>query len=334
MSERSTASQPAGPWTHHFAEGAGGVELHYAEIRPEAGVESAPLAILLHGFPEFWWSWRLQMPSLAAAGYWVVAPDLRGYNLSDSPKDVSDYRVELLTADVQRLIEHCGRESAVIVGHDWGGSVAWQFAMDYPASVERLVVMNAPHPERMAEAFGARPNLRQVGRSWYMFVFQIPWVPERWLATNDYERVGWILRNSASHPEAFPPEVLQEFRKAAARNGLSGPLNFYRAAVRAGTQESRVRLGRRFAPLAQALDSVFGPAPSEPTSFPQIGAPTLLLWGERDSALGKELTEGMDGLFSGPFELTYLPDCAHWIQQECAEDVNRLMLEFLERYRG
>ncbi|MCY4619969.1 MAG: alpha/beta hydrolase [Chloroflexi bacterium] len=333
MSDPSTESEPVGIWTHGFAEGAGGVRLHYTEARPEGDLDSAPLAILLHGFPEFWWSWRLQIPALAAAGYWVVAPDLRGYNLSDAPSDVQDYSMDLLTEDVQRLIAHFGREQAVIVGHDWGGAVAWQFAMDYPASVERLVVMNAPHPERMAEAFGSKINFRQIGRSWYMFVFQIPKLPERWLATNDYERVGWALRDSAAHPEAFPPEVLQEYRRAAARNGLTGPLHFYRAAVRAAAQESRTRLGKRFVGLAQALDSVLGSAPAESTEFPVISAPTLLLWGERDTALGKELTEGMDNLFSGPFEITYLPDCGHWVQQEGAEDVNRLMLEFLERYR-
>ena len=333
MSDPSVESEPRGIWTHGFADGADGVRLHYAEARPEGDIEAAPLAILLHGFPEFWWSWRLQIPALAAAGYWVVAPDLRGYNLSDAPSDIQDYRMDLLTKDVQQLIAHFGRDRAVVVGHDWGGAVAWQFAMDFPDSVERLVVMNAPHPERMAEAFGGRPNVRQIGRSWYMFVFQIPWLPERWLATNDYERVGLVIRDSAAHPEAFPPEVLQEYRRAAARNGLEGPIHFYRAAVRAGAQESRSRISGRFNGLGNALDSVFGPARSEPTTYPVISAPTLLLWGERDTALGKELTEGMDSLFGGPFELTYLPDCGHWVQQECSEDVNRLLLDFLERYR-
>ena len=166
-----------------------------------------------------------------------------------------------------------------------------------------------------------------------MFVFQIPWLPERWLATNDYERVGLVFRDTAAHPEAFPPEVLQEYRRAAARNGLEGPIHFYRAAVRAGAQESRARISGRFSGLGNALDSVFGPAQSEPTTYASISAPTLLLWGEQDTALGKELTEGMDSLFEGPFELTYLPDCGHWIQQECSEDVNRLLLDFLERYR-
>ena len=333
MVDRSTESEPRGAWTHGFADGADGARLHYAEIVPEERPEEAPLAILLHGFPEYWWSWRSQMPALAALGFWVVAPDLRGYNLSDAPSAVQDYRIELLTADVQRLITHFGRERAVIVGHDWGGVVAWHVAMNQPDAVDRLVIMNAPHPERMAEAFGARPNLRQLGRSWYMFMFQIPKLPERWLSVNDYERVGWIFRDTAAHKEAFPPEVLQEYRRAAAQQGLNGPLHFYRAAIRAGLQDSRARISSRFSGLSHALEGILGPAPSEPAVFPKITAPTLLLWGEQDTALGKELTERMDDLFAGPFELTYLPDCGHWIQQECPEDVNRLMIEFLERYR-
>ncbi len=336
MSEDLPHDQPSGPWTHGYADGAGGVRLHYAELRPEGEIAAAPLVILLHGFPEFWWSWRLQMPALAAAGYWAIAPDLRGYNLSDAPESVEAYRTELLCEDVERLIRHFGRERAVIIGHDWGGAVAWQFAMTHPELVEQLVVMNAPHPERMAEAFGGRPNLRQLSRSWYMFAFQIPKLPERWLATNDYERVGLIVRDSAAHPEAFPAEVLREYRRAAARHGLSGPIHFYRAAVRASAKESSSRLGERFPALRQALGGKAGEAPAEPAErqVTLISAPTLLLWGARDRALGRELTDGMDQLFSGPFELMYLPDCGHWVQQECPTDVNRLMLEFLERYRG
>lgn len=338
MSDPSTADEPLGLWTHGFADGAGGVRIHYVQQRPP-DPDSAPLIVLLHGFPEFWWSWRLQIPALVAAGYHVVAPDLRGYNLSDKPEAVEGYSIELLTEDVARLIAQCGRERAVIVGHDWGGAVAWQFAMDFPELTERLVVLNAPHPQRMAEAFGGRPNFRQLGRSWYMFVFQIPWLPERWLAVNDYERIGLIFRDTAAHPEAFPPEVLQRYRRAASRPGaLTGAINYYRAAVRAAARESQSRLRQTLSTIDPALGRLFGPAESPnhtaEREFPQISAPSLLLWGERDTALGKELTEGMDPLFSGPFEILYLPDCGHWVQQECPEDVNRLLLEFLERYRS
>ena len=339
--------EPPGPWRHGFATGAGGVRIHYVEQLPTDSEEGggddphdAPLAVLLHGFPEFWWSWRLQIAALAADGYHVVAPDLRGYNLSDKPEAVEDYDVDLVVEDVRRLIADRGHERAVIVGHDWGGAVAWQFAMTHPEAVERLIVLNAPHPARMAEAFSGRPNLRQLGRSWYVFVFQIPRLPERWLAVNNYERIGLIFRDSAAHPEAFPPDVLQHYRKAAARPGaLAGAINYYRAAMRRSTQDGSSRLRGRLKPLlGGVLPHLFdndGEAEAPPErSFPRISAPTLLLWGERDTALGRELTEGMDPLFSGPFEVLYLPDCGHWVQQECPEDVNRFLREFLDRYSG
>ena len=322
--------EPPGPWTHGFAEGAGGVRLHYVELLPEAG-RDAPLVVLLHGFPEFWWSWREQIPALAAAGYRVVAADLRGYNLSDKPSEIEDYAIEHLVEDLRLLIAHCGRERAAIVGHDWGGQVAWQFAMDYPQQTERVIVLNAPHPQRMQEAFSGRPNLRQLRRSWYMFVFQAPRLPERWLATNDYERVGLIFRETAAHREAFPPDVLRRFRTAAARPGaMTAALHYYRAAVRRSGGEVWQQL-RAAAPAA--LKPILGDVQRpEPRAWPQINAPALLVWGERDTALGRELTEGMESLFSGPFELVYMPDCAHWVQQECPQDVNRLLLDFLERY--
>lgn len=336
MSDRSPVyvppDEPPGPWTHGYAEGAGGVRLHYVEQRPEGGGEP-PLVVLLHGFPEFWWSWREQIPALAAAGYWVVAPDLRGYNLSDKPPEVADYAIGRLVEDLRLMIEHCGRERAAIVGHDWGGQIAWQFAMDHPRSTESVVVLNSPHPERMAGAFSGRPNLRQLRRSWYMFAFQLPWLAERWLATNDYERVGLIFRDTAAHREAFPPDVLRRFRIAAARPGaMTAAIHYYRAAVRSGGRENVQQLR---AAMPSALKPLFGDVEApEPRSWPQISAPALLVWGERDTALGRELTEGMESLFSGPFELVYLPDCGHWVQQECPEDVNRLLEDFLQRYAG
>ena len=326
--------EPPGPWTHGFAEGAGGVRIHYVEQRPErppAGRGQSPLVVLLHGFPEFWWSWREQISALAAAGYRVVAPDLRGYNLSDKPPNIEDYAIEHLVEDLRLLIAHCGRERAAVVGHDWGGQVAWQFAMDYPDLTERVIVLNTPHPQRMREAFSGRPNLRQLRRSWYMFAFQAPRLAERWLATNDFERVGLLFRDTAAHREAFPPDVLQRFRAAAARPGaMTAAIHYYRAVMRRGAGDAIQQL-RASAPAA--LKPLVGDVePPEPRSWPTISAPALLIWGERDTALGRDLTEDMEPLFSGPFELVYLPDCAHWVQQECPEDVNRLLLDFLARY--
>src|SRR5919202_6066254 len=140
-----------------FVEVEPGVQLHYVE----AG--AGPLVVLLHGFPEFWFSWRRQLPALAAAGFRAVAPDLRGYNLSSKPRGLEAYRVGRLARDVARIIEQLGQQRAAVVGHDWGGGVAWAFAMRYPTLVERLVILNMPHPVRMLE--GLR-TLRQLGKSW------------------------------------------------------------------------------------------------------------------------------------------------------------------------
>src|SRR3954449_2631161 len=155
-------------WAHREAV-VNGVRLHYVE----AG--AGPLVVLLHGFPEFWYSWRHQIPALAAAGFRVVAPDMRGYNRSDKPRGVRAYSGDALTGDVAKLIRACGAERAVVVGHDWGAAVAWQFAMAYPALLERLVIMNAPHPARFLRALR---TWRQARKSWYMFFFQLPWLPE------------------------------------------------------------------------------------------------------------------------------------------------------------
>ena len=304
----------AEPWSFGFTEVEPGVRLHYAELAP-AGLTDAPLIVLLHGFPEFWYSWRHQIAPLADAGYHVVVPDLRGYNESDKPRSVDAYRIDRLAADVGALAAAFGRERITLAGHDWGGAVAWHFALRHPEQLDALVVMNAPHPAAFAKNMrrGSLPNLRQLRRSWYMFLFQVPWLPEQFLAANDYRFIENAFRGMAVHKDAFPDDVLRRFKEAAARPGaLRAALNYYRAAMRTGLRG--VFAGRR-------------------VRVPQIAVPTLLLWGELDSALGKELTEGMDEFFAGPLEIVYLPDCSHWVQQECPEDVNVLMGDFLARHR-
>ena len=148
----------------------GDVRLHYVE----AG--EGPLVVLLHGFPEFWFSWRFQIPALAAAGFRVVAPDMRGYNLSSRPAEVAAYDTDRLAADVRGLIRELGAERALLAGHDWGGAVAWITAMNHPEVVERLAILNVPHPRRMLQ--GLRTP-RQLAKSWYFLAFQVPWLPER-----------------------------------------------------------------------------------------------------------------------------------------------------------
>jgi pimeloyl-ACP methyl ester carboxylesterase len=148
----------------------GGLRLHCVE----AG--AGPLVVLLHGFPEFWYAWRHQIPALAAVGFRVVALDLRGYNTSDKPARVRDYRPRVLAQEVADLIVALSAGSAAVAGHDWGGGLAWLLAMQHPKRVERLVVLNAPHPVRFLKGLGSP---RQLRRSWYVLAFQLPWLPER-----------------------------------------------------------------------------------------------------------------------------------------------------------
>lgn len=307
----TSAQTPAESWTHGYAEVEADVRLHYVSQGPEDG----ELMILLHGFPEFWYSWRHQIPVMAEAGYRVVAPDMRGYNESDKPKGVKRYAIERLTADVMALIRHFGRESAVIVAHDWGGGVAWQFALQYPDATDRLIVMNAPHPAAFARELGTgkRPNLRQLRRSWYMFFFQIPWLPEFVLLRNPARFIESAFRGRAIRKDAFSDDDIAAYTEAVSKPGaLSAGINYYRAALR-GT----------------LLNPFSKPPPLEELI---IRVPTLLIWGEQDHALGIELTQDLDAYFEAPFEIHYVPDTSHWVQQEQPEDCCDATLDFLARH--
>ncbi len=284
-------------WSHSDVS-VNGIKLHCVSQG------EGPLVLLLHGFPEFWYSWRYQIPFLASR-FKVVAPDMRGYDLSDKPQGVSEYRLDKLCGDVQGLIEAFGEKKAHVVGHDWGGAVAWAFAMAYPDSVDRLVVMNAPHPA--AFAMNIMTNPRQMARSWYMFFFQVPVVPEMLLKAFGSFMLKRSFTDWAVDKEAFTPEDLDRLAEAANRPGaLTGGMNYYRAMV------------RNFSGLRALRGSV-----------PRIKSPTLLIWAEDDRALGKELTYGLDPYFENGLTVRYIPDCSHWVQQEQPLLVNELLDEFL-----
>lgn len=286
-------------WQHGSAY-VNGVRLHYVSQG------QGQLVILLHGFPEFWYSWRHQIPALAQH-FRVVAPDLRGYNDSDKPRGVANYRVDILTADVMRLIRAFGEEKAIIIGHDWGGGIAWAFAATYPQATERLIVMNCPHPGPFQKHL--RSNWRQLRRSWYMFWFQVPWLPELAIRLSSRYFIEQVFRGWAIRKEAFSDEDLRCYVEALEKPGvLTAAINYYRAAFR-----ETVRNGERH--------------------FPQIVCPTLLIWGEEDAALGKELTYDMEPHFTNHFEIKYIPRCSHWVQQEQPALVNQYMLEFLADLR-
>jgi len=260
------------------------------------------LALCLHGFPECWYSWRHQMPLLARLGYRVWAPDLRGYGDSDRPARVQDYAIERLMDDVGGLIDAAGAGSTVLLGHDRGGVIASYFALRRVRPLERLVVMNLPHPAIMERALR---TWRQLRRSWYAFFFQIPRLPEAVMRARNYRAIREAFLGSAVDPSRFSIADLQVYRDNAARPGaLTAMVNYYRALARGGSARQRA-LG-----------------------YPVIDTPTLLLWGEEDIALCKETTYGTDHYVSN-LTLRYLPRVSHWVQQEAPETVNAMLEAWL-----
>lgn len=264
-----------------------GISLHCAE----AG--SGPLILLLHGFPEFWYGWRRQIPDLAAAGFRVVAPDLRGYGLSDRPSGIESYRIQELAADVAGLVESLGEAEAVIVGHDWGGVVAWYTAMLHPGAVRRLVVLNAPHP--VAYAREMRKLSSQVWRSWYAGFHQLPWLPEAAWRAGNFMVLRRVIGGSPAPAEAEMDEYVNAFARPGA---ITAALNYYRAAL------------RHRAPR---------PVP--------IASPTLIVWGERDRFLVPELTLGLER-WVPDLRIERLPRATHWVQHDEPATVGRLIADF------
>jgi pimeloyl-ACP methyl ester carboxylesterase len=278
----------------HARRRVGEVSLHVVEAGPPDG----PLAILLHGFPEFWYGWRRQIGPLAAAGLKVVAPDQRGYNLSDKPQGVESYAVDRLAADVIGLAGALGRERFRLVGHDWGGVVAWRVAALPPERVERLAILNAPHPQ----AFGpyARAHLSQALRSAYIGFFQLPVVPEAALRAGGFALMRQALLRS-SRPGAFTDEDLARYEAAWREPGaLTATLNWYRA----------VRLK------------------PERSGDGRIRCPTLVIWGRRDSALEPGLAEASAALCDDA-RVVWHDRATHWVQHEEPEAVNAALAEFL-----
>jgi pimeloyl-ACP methyl ester carboxylesterase len=302
---------------HRFVD-TNGVRLHCAI----AG--DGPLVVLLHGFPESWYCWRHQIAALAPR-FRVVAPDLRGYNDSDKPRDVGAYTLAEVTADVVGLIAALGEREAIVVGHDWGGAVAWTLAMERPEVVRRLVILNCPHPAIFVRHL--RENPRQAARSLYMLLFQIPWLPERLLGLRRAWLVGRAVERSAVRRDTLTAEALDTLRTNASKPGaLRGALNYYRALRRMpDARGAYPRWLRRFLYGDRPLDGVR----ERPQDWPPVTAPTLVIWGENDFALGRELTLGMEALVTGPLQIKYIPLCGHWVQQEQPDVVNGHLLDFL-----
>jgi epoxide hydrolase 4 len=268
--------------------------LHYVESG------EGPLVVLLHGFPEFWFSWRFQVPALAAAGFRVVAPDMRGYNLSSRPRGVPAYDIDCLAGDIRDLIRERGAESAFLAGHDWGAAVAWATAMNHPEVVGRLAILNVPHPRRLLHGL-RRP--RQLVKSWYMFLFQLPWLPERLARARHW----WFFRYGFEHdarPGAFTPTDIDRYVEAWSQPGAAtATINYYRAVFRQSPRRAEARIR-------------------------PVDAPTLVIWGERDRYLGAELAEPDPADVPNVERVVRLPNASHWVQHDEPERVNQLLAEF------
>lgn len=283
-----------GPWEHQFV-GCNDITLHVVT----AGKPEDPMMLFLHGFPESWYSWRHQIPYFASKGYFCVAPDMRGYNLSEKPPLKFDYTIDKLTADVKGLIHAYGKHKCVLVAHDWGGAIAWAFTQMFPEYVDRLVTLNMPYPSLFQKALRTNPN--QIRRSWYIYFFQLPLLPERLLARGDYQ-IYKIFRKSMVNKDKISSEDEKYFKRSLSRpSALTAMLNYYRC--------------------------IFMFSNLKPKSTKPFTTPTLMIFGERDTAIGKELTYGTEN-YVKDLTVRYL-NASHWVQQDCPKEVNELMQDWL-----
>lgn len=275
------------------------IKLHVQTDGPENGTP----VVLLHGFPEFSYGWRKQIPALTAAGFRVIVPDQRGYNLSDKPKGIAAYDVDVLARDVIGLLDHFGIQKARLVGHDWGAVVAWTVAIQFPERLEKLAILNVPHPDVMTRF--VLGNSAQRKKSWYVFFFQIPILVEWILRRKNFEALAKMLVQSGRRG-TFSPEDLLEYKKAWSQPGaLAGMLNWYRAAFRRGVGAAFVRFEPR-----------------------RVSVPTLMLWGRRDAALSFEMAQPSIELCERG-ELVSFDRATHWVQHDAADEVNQKLIEFL-----
>lgn len=272
-----------------------GIKLHVVEAGPKSGVP----VVLLHGFPEFWYGWRHQIPALVAAGCRVIVPDQRGYNLSDKPKGVKSYSVFTLVKDIIGLIDALGYEKVNLVGHDWGAVVAWALAILHPERLHRLSIMNVPHPAVMKRFL--QRDLEQIRRSWYVFLFQLPWLPEAGMRQDNWRGAQRALRGSGKI-DTFTTDDVVKYKEAWSRPGaMTAMINWYRAIM-------------RYQP----------PMPKDL----RVKVRTLMMWGMKDFALSHRMARpSMDYVDEG--NLIFFPEATHWVQHDAAEEVNHYLVDFI-----
>ncbi len=264
--------------------------------------EGKKLALCLHGFPELHYSWRHQIPVLTDLGFRVWAPNMRGYGGSDRPDGINSYRLDTLLQDIAALIDVSGAEEVILIAHDWGGLVAWPFAIKKIRPLTRLVVMNCPHPMRLRQEIR---YWKQLKKSWYIFFFQLPWLPERFFLRNNGQPLRDIFRDSAVNKELFDDATLEPYQKAALKpRALTAMINYYRALVR--TPDVR-HLG----------DGM-------------VDVPTLVIWGEQDVAVDIKLLDGTQD-FVPNLTVRRIPGASHWVQQDTPDETNRMLRKWLDR---
>jgi pimeloyl-ACP methyl ester carboxylesterase len=280
----------------HRVVRANGMAMHLAEAGPEDG----PLVILLHGFPEFWFGWRELIGPLAKAGFRVIAPDQRGYNLSAKPAGVAAYRLDLLADDIFALAEAVGRSRFSLVGHDWGASVAWWMATRRPAPIARMAVLNAPHPAIWRASMTEDPAQRKKSR--YVQMLRTPWLPELMIRAGGYDALAAAFKSS-TRPDAFGPEAMAAYQAAWRQPGaLTAMLNWYRALF--------------------AQDLPVPPAGS-------ILVPTLVIWGDQDAFAEPGLAEASAALCAKA-EVAHLSEATHWVAHDAPEQVSQRLIGFLK----
>ena len=273
-----------------------GIHLHVVT----AGDPNGKPVVLLHGFPEFWFGWRNQIPAMVSAGFRVIVPDQRGYNLSDKPKGVKSYRMDELCQDVLGLLDYFGIEKTNLAGHDWGGAVAWELAIQTPQRIERLAILNVPNPAVMLDTLRRSP--RQIFKSWYIGFFQIPGLADWLLRVNDFSGMERMLTSSGK-TGTFSPEDLAEYKQAWAQpDALSAMINWYRAAF---WERSKLQTSVR------------------------VHVPTLILWGKRDAALSAEMAQDSIELCDNG-QLVFFENATHWVQHDETEEVNRQLIGFFD----
>lgn len=268
----------------------------------EAGDRNGEVLLFLHGFPEFWWGWRNQIEYFAGKGYRVVVPDQRGYNLSDKPADKRAYRLQHCTNDIAALAKQLGSDRIYLVGHDWGGAVAWSLAIHYPELLKKLIVLNLPHPQVMKQSPLYLP--KQILKSWYIGFFQLPGLPETILSFNHFQLLKKSMQTS-SHPGTFSEGDMRQYKKAWQQPGaFTAMINWYRA----------IRY-------------------SNPGLDKEVQVPTLLIWGKQDRALSHEMAQpSIDKCANGRLEM--IDDATHWLQHEKAARVNLLIEEFIREAKA